>query len=833
MTRWIAHPKNRAQGIVEFALSLPILLLLLFGIFEFGRLVQAWMSIQNSARFGIRYAVTGEFDPTYCQAAANALGLVDADTFGTNPPAFDCQVPRQYCESLPDPDSCDHNLMTSDLEDWARLPSTRDSARHGAAGSAINDDPSVSGDYLTYLLTHDLFHLGDAELTGYYHVTLCSNRDLEVNGFNGSDFAREPDTNPETCVRLTDNTYMDDAGGPGDRVRVTITYDHPMILPLISSIWPKVPLVAWREGIVEQFRVSRISGVGGQIILVPSETPTPTSSPTHTFTPLPPTATDTPVPPTPTNTPTPTETPTPTMTPTPSCSDLEITGPLYFDGDNLSIPLANNSSVYPATITSISTLWDEQENQTLGPWHDEVDALPTDQYFDRYEWNGSTILDVSPNVYLNASGVNYSHSLSLNINPATSGLLGEDFYRSFTSYYVYYHARDYEVTLSYTIGSLVCPAVLVTGLYGPTVEITPQPPNPITQPFYIRANASDPDGTINRVRFEVWDATETNILGYNNDTAAPYCLFGDSGGNCLTRSLGNYWPNSTNVISNGTYVIYVQARDNDTPRQYTRIRQTIVLNLPVLVPCNNTGTGLLGSYYTWTGSSPPNFATITNLVHARIDQQVNFDWADGSPAPGVPVDKFAVRWRGQVQPKYDHAETYTFYMRTDDGVRLWVNGLLVVDRWRDQSATERSGNVAIPAGCPRLDIVIEYYDNTGSAVSELRWSALSIAKEFIPRINLYPPDEPLPPTSVPTATPLASATPTATQTRTPKPTATNTTAPTNTTVPPTATKTSTQPPPAATKTPTRTPTPGAPTATRTPTITPTPCLTPPDLGGCR
>ena len=100
--RWLkSRLTARAQAILEFALALPILLVLLFGIFEFGRLMHAWLAVQNSARFGLRYAVTGEFNPQYCSVAAFALGYEAADAFGTNPASYDCRVPQEYCQSLP------------------------------------------------------------------------------------------------------------------------------------------------------------------------------------------------------------------------------------------------------------------------------------------------------------------------------------------------------------------------------------------------------------------------------------------------------------------------------------------------------------------------------------------------------------------------------------------------------------------------------------------------------------------------------------------------------------------------------------------------------------
>ncbi len=328
-------------------------------------------------------------------------------------------------------------------------------------------------------------------------------------------------------------------------------------------------------------------------------------------------------------------------------------------------------------------------------------------------------------------------------------------------------------------------------------------------------------------------ANETQQLGFYNDTAAPYCLFGDAAGACIQHGLGFTWPGSTNAILNGDYVVYVEARDNDGPNQFTRIKQPFTLNLPPLVACNNLGTGLMGEYYGWLGTSPPNLGA-SALLLARIDPVVNFSWGGGSPSPAVPTDHFGVRWRGFLQPRYNQAETYTIYFRSDDGVRLWINGQLLINHWADQSNTEWSANVNLDAGCYLYPVVIEYYEHDTDALAQLRWESASILKEVIPQPNLYPPAEPLPPTSTASPTPVPTSTFT--------PTATNTLSPTSTS---TATATEYVPPPdTATYTPTNevviTPSPSS-TGTQTPlpsqtptrTVTPTPCLTPPDLGGCR
>ena len=53
---------SRSQGVVEFALALPILLMLVFAIIDFSLLFSAWLLIQNMSRQAVRYAVTGEFN---------------------------------------------------------------------------------------------------------------------------------------------------------------------------------------------------------------------------------------------------------------------------------------------------------------------------------------------------------------------------------------------------------------------------------------------------------------------------------------------------------------------------------------------------------------------------------------------------------------------------------------------------------------------------------------------------------------------------------------------------------------------------------------------------
>ncbi|MDZ8109520.1 MAG: Calx-beta domain-containing protein, partial [Nostoc sp. DedQUE12a] len=73
---------------------------------------------------------------------------------------------------------------------------------------------------------------------------------------------------------------------------------------------------------------------------------------------------------------------------------------------------------------------------------------------------------------------------------------------------------------------------------------------------------------------------------------------------------------------------------------------------------------------------------------------------------------------------------------SDDGVKLWVNNQLLIDKFVNQSATEYSGSLDLVAG-QKYDIKLEYFDNAYSAVSQLSWSSNSQAKEIIPQSQLY------------------------------------------------------------------------------------------------
>ena len=141
-----------------------------------------------------------------------------------------------------------------------------------------------------------------------------------------------------------------------------------------------------------------------------------------------------------------------------------------------------------------------------------------------------------------------------------------------------------------------------------------------------------------------------------------------------------------------------------------------------------TGTGLTGQYYSDT--------SLQNLVLTRTDPTVNFTWPnDTAPVAGLPNDNWSVKWTGQVQAQY--SEAYTFKTVSDDGVRLYVNGQLVINDWTYHSATtDTSAPIQLAAG-QKYAVEMDYFEGTGAATAQLLWSSPSTPAEIVPTSQLY------------------------------------------------------------------------------------------------
>ncbi|HYO69448.1 MAG TPA: PA14 domain-containing protein, partial [Archangium sp.] len=133
------------------------------------------------------------------------------------------------------------------------------------------------------------------------------------------------------------------------------------------------------------------------------------------------------------------------------------------------------------------------------------------------------------------------------------------------------------------------------------------------------------------------------------------------------------------------------------------------------------GTGFRVDFYGDTALSTP----------VGTQHLATVDLSDRS-LPGVR----GARWTGELVPP--STTTYTFRVRADDGVRLWVDGKLVVDAWADTPATrDVTGTVALVAG-QRTRVQLDHYRRFASGNSRLFWSATGLTEQAVPTERVVP-----------------------------------------------------------------------------------------------
>ena len=123
-----------------------------------------------------------------------------------------------------------------------------------------------------------------------------------------------------------------------------------------------------------------------------------------------------------------------------------------------------------------------------------------------------------------------------------------------------------------------------------------------------------------------------------------------------------------------------------------------------------------------------------NPAMSRVDATINFNWGSGLITQ-YGRDYVSARWHGKVKPAT--SENYTFYAYADDGVRMWIDHVKIIDSW-DVSGNETVATVPLTAN-KYHDIRVEYKEVTGTAIVSLQWSSFSVSKQYIPSSQLYYP----------------------------------------------------------------------------------------------
>lgn len=147
------------------------------------------------------------------------------------------------------------------------------------------------------------------------------------------------------------------------------------------------------------------------------------------------------------------------------------------------------------------------------------------------------------------------------------------------------------------------------------------------------------------------------------------------------------------------------------------------------------GASNVAEYLAGTDFTDPNSVPVTRVAGfgaqffnginfdtyllTRLDPTIDFDWGSGSPDPLVPANKFSARWTGLFQPPQTSGSIdYQFTVTADDGVRLWVNGALLIDQWKNQSPTSYSATVSLGSDNP-ASLRMEYYESGYGATARL------------------------------------------------------------------------------------------------------------------
>jgi hypothetical protein len=135
---------------------------------------------------------------------------------------------------------------------------------------------------------------------------------------------------------------------------------------------------------------------------------------------------------------------------------------------------------------------------------------------------------------------------------------------------------------------------------------------------------------------------------------------------------------------------------------------------PVPLSCDAVGSNaFIGCYY--------NDADFTDLRAVRTDPIIYFDWGLGSPDPFLGEDHFSVRWQGDFQ--FPISGTYRFYTGADDGLRLYLDNTLILDRWSNHGATAYPFERFITRGTHQVKV--EYFDDTDASIAKVVWAAPS------------------------------------------------------------------------------------------------------------
>ncbi|MHA2362553.1 MAG: lamin tail domain-containing protein [Candidatus Hodarchaeales archaeon] len=220
-------------------------------------------------------------------------------------------------------------------------------------------------------------------------------------------------------------------------------------------------------------------------------------------------------------------------------------------------------------------------------------------------------------------------------------------------------------------------------------------------------------------------ALGSTVLRESNIDTGVWTDFIDSGTLGDPRN-GNY--HETILISE----VYYDPRngrdsDNEWIELYNPTSRQVSLN-DWRLKWNTTRNGLKVEAYDDTGVAKFTGPLLTEWITNVVDFY-NVD-------PMGQASYYTIRITGYIVPLY--SETYTFYLATDDGARMWVDGNLLINKWYPQATTTHAASMNLIAG-QRYPITIEHFENGGVERLRLAWASPSQSWQVVPKSSLlYP-----------------------------------------------------------------------------------------------
>lgn len=176
----------------------------------------------------------------------------------------------------------------------------------------------------------------------------------------------------------------------------------------------------------------------------------------------------------------------------------------------------------------------------------------------------------------------------------------------------------------------------------------------------------------------------------------------------------NAWP-----ANPGQSYVVGQVLTGEHDLQVEYYEQTGLANVRLEYNTVSATTSWQASYY--YGVTPSGNPAFTQQ-EARGQNPLQYNWSTDSPtstALGSNVlgyDYWSVRWEGEFP--FDSGN-YVFRAEVDDGIRLYLDGLLVLNQWRD--GYKEVNNRVVGVGAGYHTVVVEYYERTGNASIDVWW----------------------------------------------------------------------------------------------------------------